>query len=332
MTNAKVAAQAEIDPNPLNNSDAALVNAAAAADLRVTKAVSNPAPGVGALIAYTVEVTNLGPSAATNATILDVLPANVSYVSSSASQGTYDTGTGVWTVGALDVTATETLTLLVRVTASGAATNTATRQASAPVDPNPANDSGSATATPALIADLAIAKALMTAPIPGLPATYTIVVHNGGPSAVAGATVTDTFPPALLGVSWTCTADPGLDVHTVRHREPGGDDRPGAAGSGDVHRERHDRLGRHRRPDQHGDRRGPGRRDGPGHHEQCRHEHGHPHADRGHAGHEDRADTGDARHEHHLHDHGDERRAVGRDRRRAERRDASRPDAGVRQR
>ena len=209
VTDGKVAAQVEIDPNPLNNSDAALVNAAAAADLRVTKAVSNPAPGVGALIAYTVEVTNLGPSAATNATILDVLPANVSYVSSSASQGTYDTATGVWTVGALDVTATETLSLLVRVTASGAATNTATRQASAPVDPNPANDSGSATATPALIADLAIAKGLMTAPIPGLPATYTIVVHNGGPSAVAGATVTDTFPPALLGVTWTCTADPG---------------------------------------------------------------------------------------------------------------------------
>ena len=209
VTNAKVTAQVEIDPNPLNNNDAALVNAAAAADLRVTKAVSNPAPGVGALIAYTVDVTNLGPSAATSAAILDVLPGNVSYVSAAASQGTYDAGTGVWTVGALPVTAAETLTLLVRVTAAGVATNTATRQSSAPVDPNPANDSDSATATPALIADLAIAKALMTAPIPGLPATYTIVVRNGGPSAVAGATVTDVFPPALLGASWTCTADPG---------------------------------------------------------------------------------------------------------------------------
>ena len=93
-------AQVEIDPDPLNNSDAALVNAAAAADLRVTKAVSNPAPGVRALIAYTVEVTNLGPSAATSAAILDVLPGNVSLVSASAL-GTYDAGTGVWTVGAL---------------------------------------------------------------------------------------------------------------------------------------------------------------------------------------------------------------------------------------
>ena len=112
-------------------------------------------------------------------------------------------------MGALPVTATETLAILVRVTAAGDATNTATRQSSEPVDPNPANDSDSASATPALIADLAIAKALMTAPIPGLPATYTIVVHNRGPSPVAGATVTDVFPAALLGVSWTCTADPG---------------------------------------------------------------------------------------------------------------------------
>ena len=154
-------------------------------------------------------MTNLGPSAATSAEILDVLPGNVSFVEAFPSQGTYDAGTGVWTVGALPVTATETLALLVRVTAAGDATNTATRQSSAPVDPNPANDSDSASATPALIADLAIAKALMTAPIPGLPATYTIVVHNRGPSPVTGATVTDIFPPALLGVSWTCTADPG---------------------------------------------------------------------------------------------------------------------------
>ena len=209
VTNARVTAQIEIDPNPLNNSDAALVNAAAAADLRVMKGVSNAAPAVGGLTTYIVAVTNLGPSAATSAAILDVLPANVSFVAAFATQGTFDSATGIWTVGALPVTATEVLAITVRVTATGDAINTATRQSSAPVDPNPANDGDSATATPALIADLAVAKALMTAPIPGLPATYTIVVHNRGPSAVAGATVTDVFPPALLGVSWTCTADPG---------------------------------------------------------------------------------------------------------------------------
>ena len=67
-----MASQDQVDPNPLNNSGAASVNAAPNADLSVTKAVSDAAPAVGALVTYTVAVTNLGPSAATSAEILDV--------------------------------------------------------------------------------------------------------------------------------------------------------------------------------------------------------------------------------------------------------------------
>ena len=60
VNNASVASQDQIDPNPLNDSDAESVNAAPAADLRVAKAVSDAAPGVGALVTYTIAVTNLG--------------------------------------------------------------------------------------------------------------------------------------------------------------------------------------------------------------------------------------------------------------------------------
>ncbi len=59
VNNASMASQDQIDPNPINNSDAMSVNAAAAADLRVIKAVSDAAPGVGALVTYTIAVTNL---------------------------------------------------------------------------------------------------------------------------------------------------------------------------------------------------------------------------------------------------------------------------------
>ncbi|WP_225409013.1 Ig-like domain-containing protein [Stigmatella hybrida] len=38
----------------------------------------------------------------------------------------------------------------------------------------------------------------------GQPLTYTITVTNNGPNAVSGAGVTDAFPAALTGVSWTC--------------------------------------------------------------------------------------------------------------------------------
>jgi uncharacterized repeat protein (TIGR01451 family) len=43
----------------------------------------------------------------------------------------------------------------------------------------------------------------------GGPVTYTITVTNGGPQAVAGATVTDTFPASLTAVTWTCAASGG---------------------------------------------------------------------------------------------------------------------------
>ncbi len=41
------------------------------------------------------------------------------------------------------------------------------------------------------------------------PVTYTLTVTNYGPSAVTGATVTDTFPAQLTGITWTCSATAG---------------------------------------------------------------------------------------------------------------------------
>ena len=46
--------------------------------------------------------------------------------------------------------------------------------------------------------------------VAGLPTTYTITVTNPlGPSDASGATVTDTFPATLTGVTWTCAGAAG---------------------------------------------------------------------------------------------------------------------------
>ena len=45
--------------------------------------------------------------------------------------------------------------------------------------------------------------------VPGQTVTYTIVASNHGPSAVTGATVSDTPPAALSGVNWSCVASAG---------------------------------------------------------------------------------------------------------------------------
>jgi uncharacterized repeat protein (TIGR01451 family) len=58
------------------------------ANLRVTKSDSPDPVTVGALLTYTIEVTNLGPEGATNVTVTDRLPAQVDFVSANATSGT----------------------------------------------------------------------------------------------------------------------------------------------------------------------------------------------------------------------------------------------------
>ncbi|MBL8998972.1 MAG: DUF11 domain-containing protein, partial [Gemmatimonadetes bacterium] len=59
-------------------------------------------------------------------------------------------------------------------------------------------------------ADLSILKGNGVGSVtPGTPVTYAITVANAGPSGVTGATVTDVFPAAMTGVTWTCSASGG---------------------------------------------------------------------------------------------------------------------------
>jgi uncharacterized repeat protein (TIGR01451 family) len=116
------------------------------ADLAVGKSVDDGSPSEGAMITYTIDVTNNGPDAATGIVIADLLPAGVTYVSDTPSQGSYASGTGVWDVGMIaeDASATLAITAAVDGDAGGATIeNTASLTAVDQVDSNPANDSGS---------------------------------------------------------------------------------------------------------------------------------------------------------------------------------------------
>jgi uncharacterized repeat protein (TIGR01451 family) len=202
------ASQTEADQNPANDQASVSLNAFPSADLQVTKGVSNPTPAIGTDVTFAVTVRNNGPSPATSVVVNDVLPAGLSFVSAVPSQGSFNAGTGVWTVGALAATQSATLTLTAHVDGPTPATltNTATGSGAEP-DPFLGNNSGSATINSQVVADLAIAKTDgLTTVVPGQPVTYTIVVSNRGPSPVSDAVVNDTFPAPLIGVTWTCTA------------------------------------------------------------------------------------------------------------------------------
>ncbi|MHB8071914.1 MAG: ice-binding family protein [Candidatus Cryosericum sp.] len=117
------------------------------ADLVVTKSVNNQAPPVGSQVVFTVHVQNAGPDAATNVVVNDVLPNGLTYVSSPVTQGTYASGSGIWTVGTLTNGQGATLTMTATVQASANRTNTAVGSATE-TDPNLVNNTATATINP----------------------------------------------------------------------------------------------------------------------------------------------------------------------------------------
>jgi uncharacterized repeat protein (TIGR01451 family) len=187
-------------PDPdLTNNQASATETPQQADLALTKTVSNATPNVGDTITFTVSLTDHGPNAATNVTVADALPAGLSLVSASPSQGTY-TG-GVWTVGTVSPSATLTLTLTAVVVGPNAATNTATISHSDQFDPNPGNNSASATEAPPQ-ADLALTKTVNNAtPNLGDTVTFTVALTNDGPSTATDVQVSDLLPAGLTFVS-----------------------------------------------------------------------------------------------------------------------------------
>jgi uncharacterized repeat protein (TIGR01451 family) len=160
--------QNEPDPIVGNDSAAAGTTATPAADLEVDKEVDRNNALVGETVTFTVRATNRGPSPATGVTIADALPAGLSFVSAAQSQGSYDSATGIWTVGALDSPAQATLTLVASVDQPGALVNNASIASQDQIDPNPINNSDAESVNAAPAADLRVIKAVSdAAPVSG---------------------------------------------------------------------------------------------------------------------------------------------------------------------
>ncbi len=92
-------------------------------DLSLTSTVSDSTPPVGTNVTYTVTVNNAnGFSAASDVSVSGVLPAGVSFVSDNGG-GSYNSGTGTWTIGGLAPSASVTLQVVATITAGGTKTN-----------------------------------------------------------------------------------------------------------------------------------------------------------------------------------------------------------------
>ncbi len=167
-------------------------------DLRVTKLVDNPIPGAGSTVIYTLDTTNLGPNSTGGILVQDILPVGVTYVSDTGG-GTYNPGTGTWTVGTLTSGQTAQLTITVTIdagTLGQTITNTASLLTSTQPDTNAANNSASVDIVVTQYGDLSTSTKTVVDlnggdVLPGDTLRYSITLINSHTLAASNLRVTD---------------------------------------------------------------------------------------------------------------------------------------------
>ncbi|BDZ41118.1 hypothetical protein GCM10025865_04170 [Paraoerskovia sediminicola] len=220
LTNTAFVETSTTETGTLPNSDDADVDVVALADLAITKTHAADDVIIGEAFDFTVEVSNAGPSTATDVTMDDPLPAGL--VPTAA------TGSG-WTcaIAGQDVTcdlddpllpgadaAPITITAMVEVAAYPQVENVATVATTTPetaLDDNTATD---VVDVPELV-DLEITKSHTGDLVVGGQVTYTVTVRNDGPTPDPGPVeILDSLPPGLEYVDVTSSSgsiDPSTD-------------------------------------------------------------------------------------------------------------------------
>ena len=240
VNTAQVATSNELDPDSTpgnddgteDDQDTATISATPLIDLDVTKTVDDPTPNVGEDVTFTVTVTNSGPSDATGVELTDALPTGLTYVSHIPSAGTYDDGTGLWTLGDLDVGDSETLSITATVTTPSDVANVAQVSMadqpdadSVPGNDDPTEDDQDAATVTGQQIDLEVNQTVDQSVVaPGDTVTFTITVDNVGPSTATSVTLSELLPPGVTYVSDTSggSFDPGTGIWTVGSLNSGG--------------------------------------------------------------------------------------------------------------
>ncbi|MCL2559006.1 MAG: DUF11 domain-containing protein [Turicibacter sp.] len=175
------------------------------ADLGIVKWTTTNSVVVGDTLAFTLTVTNNGPSPATDVLVTDPVPSGLADVTYSLDQLDWQPWDGSYLLGTLnngDV-AVVYLRGVVKAAAANQLINTAVVTSSTD-DPNLNNNSNSFEVNVQQSADLAITKIADKATLAsGDTVTYTLAVTNNGPSDVATATLADEIPIGLTAVEFS---------------------------------------------------------------------------------------------------------------------------------
>jgi uncharacterized repeat protein (TIGR01451 family) len=219
---------AQPDPNLADNSSDARIFVPPQADLAIEKTASATTVVAGGRLTYTLAVTNAGPNTAPSVTVDDPLPAAVTAVQTTASQGSCTIAASGVTCALGDLAAggraQVTITVDVATSAAGAPLENTATVDSGILDPRPQDNSASASTdvtqppiepgtpvVPPVIspsADLAITKTAPATVAQGGRITWTMTVTNNGPQPSTGSTVTDRIPGPVANRMLTCAIGP----------------------------------------------------------------------------------------------------------------------------
>ena len=215
---------ATADPNTANQSSTETTTVEgppAVADLGIAQTDDPDPVSAGGVLAYTLTVTNAGPDAAEDVTVIDTLPAGVSNVAASGAGwtcGVPASGTIACMRSGLAAGSAPAIRVTLTAPASGPLTNTAEVRSSTQ---DPVTENNSATETTTVFAqssgaDLAIALGEIPDSVEaGQSLTYALTVTNRGPESAKGVIVTSTLPAEVKvhrvsGSGWRCARPSGV--------------------------------------------------------------------------------------------------------------------------
>lgn len=213
-----------IDPNPANDDGSDQTQINVISDLSIQK--TGPVTAVAGEIAeYTITVHNAGPSDALGVHIVDPLLSNRFAGATWECAGTGGsscaaaTGSGSSLDAEADVLVGQSVTVTLRARVHprwvGPLQNAAyVLPEPGAVDPTPGDQVATPVTTEVLRRpNLSITKTNgVTSSVAGLPVSYTITVHNAGPSDAPNAYVEDLLPASLRDATWSCTPTLGTGI------------------------------------------------------------------------------------------------------------------------
>ncbi len=214
ITSAASVTSAVPGPNPgITTASATVLLTEPAADLAVTMTGSPSSVLQGALLTYTIDVTNNGPFTALGVTLATVLPPSANFISATTSQGTVSFDGSFAELGNIPVGTSVVVTIVVSPTVTGnltASTTVSLGADSGEIDPDLYNNYAAVSTIVGPAADLSITAVASPNPVAeGNNLGYIGTISNAGPNTATTVLVSQSLP---AGSTFISSSLPG---HTV---------------------------------------------------------------------------------------------------------------------